>query len=292
LVRDSVKQLQRGILRGRTMGFQIGWFSTGRDEAAVELLRVVMENISTNLIRGQVGYVFCNRSEGESAESDRFIRFVREQKIPQILFSSRNYEPSLWQRDKEAWRTLYHQEVTRRIQDHPVGIIVLAGYMLIVSAALCEAFPMINLHPAAPGGPKGTWQEVIWSLIQRRSVETGVMMHLVTRNLDEGPPIAYVTFPIQGPGFDALWKDFEIKLKTRSFEEVVKGEGEDNPLFKEIRKQGMKRELPLIVMTLKSLAEGEVRIDGRGVLDDQGKKIEGKCLNEEVEEYLRRPSFP
>jgi phosphoribosylglycinamide formyltransferase-1 len=46
---------------------------------------------------------------------------------------------------------------------------------------------MINLHPAAPGGPTGTWQEVIWQLIEGRAVETGVMMHLVTPELDRGP---------------------------------------------------------------------------------------------------------
>ncbi|GAH59253.1 unnamed protein product, partial [marine sediment metagenome] len=43
-----------------------------------------------------------------------------------------------------------------------------------------QRYNMVNLHPAAPGGPTGTWQEVIWQLIENKAEETGVMMHLVT----------------------------------------------------------------------------------------------------------------
>jgi folate-dependent phosphoribosylglycinamide formyltransferase PurN len=50
---------------------------------------------------------------------------------------------------------------------------VLAGYMLIVGAEMCQRYDMINLHPAIPGGPKGTWREVIWKLIETGASETG-----------------------------------------------------------------------------------------------------------------------
>ena len=66
---------------------------------------------------------------------------------------------------------------------------------------------MINLHPAAPGGPAGTWQEVIWQLIGNEAEETGVMMHMVTPKLDKGPPVAYCTFQIRGEPFDRYWFD-------------------------------------------------------------------------------------
>jgi phosphoribosylglycinamide formyltransferase-1 len=187
----------------------------------------------------------------------------------------------------EAWRSLYHQEIAKRLQAFPVDTIVLAGYMLIVSPSLCESYSIINLHPAPPKGPKGTWQEVIWQLIAKREAKTGVMMHLVTKDLDEGPPITFVTFPITGGSFDPLWADLEGKSKRQSFQQTMKEEGENNPLLKEIRKQGVRRELPLIVMTLKALAEGRVRIEHGKVLDGKGKEIGGACLNDEVEEYLK-----
>ena len=49
-----------------------------------------------------------------------------------------------------------------------LGVLVMAGYMLIVSPAMCRRFAILNLHPALPGGPTGTWQEVIWRLLDER----------------------------------------------------------------------------------------------------------------------------
>jgi phosphoribosylglycinamide formyltransferase-1 len=268
------------------MAFQIGWFSTGRDEAARDLLQIVVDHISKGSIPAEIGYVFCNRERGESLESDLFIRLVEEMKIPLILLSSRDYLPSLRREDMEGWRASYHEEIAKRIQEFPVNIIVLAGYMLIVSPAFCKVFSIINLHPAEPNGPKGTWQEVIWELIDRKATQTGVMMHLVTKDLDEGPPVTYVTFTIRGPRFDRHWEDFKLKLKNRPFRQFIKEQGEDNSLFKEIRKEGVRRELPLIVMTLKALAEKRVRVEKGKILDEKGNVVEGICLNKEVEEYL------
>ena len=272
------------------MVLRIGWFSTGRDEAARELLQIVVEHISKGMIPAEIGYVFCNRDRGEALESDRFIQFAESLKIPLLVLSSRDFLPALRKKDKEAWRTLYHREIAARLQGFPADIIVLAGYMLIVSPSFCESFSVINLHPAAPKGPKGTWQEVIWTLIQKRATETGVMMHLVTKDLDEGPPITFVTFPIRGGDFDRLWDDLNKKLKRHSFPQLMQEEGEDNLLFKEIRRQGVRRELPLIVMTLKALSEHRVAIRDGKVLDDKGKEIEGICLNNEVEKYLSNSS--
>jgi len=62
--------------------------------------------------------------------------------------------------------------------------------MLIVSEELCQKYDMINLHPAPPGGPTGSWQEVIWTLIQNKADTAGAMIHLVTPELDRGPALA------------------------------------------------------------------------------------------------------
>jgi len=43
------------------MAFRIGWFSTGRDEAARDLLEVVASHIEKGTIPGKVSLVFSNR---------------------------------------------------------------------------------------------------------------------------------------------------------------------------------------------------------------------------------------
>ena len=50
-----------------------------------------------------------------------------------------------------------------------LGLLVMAGYMLIVSPAMCRRYALLNLHPALPGGPTGTWQQVIWQTARGRS---------------------------------------------------------------------------------------------------------------------------
>ncbi|NIN00786.1 MAG: phosphoglycerate transporter, partial [candidate division Zixibacteria bacterium] len=79
-----------------------------------------------------------------------------------------------------SWRLDYDREVMARLQEFRPDLCVLAGYMLIVGPEMCQKYDMLNLHPAAPGGPAGTWQEVIWKLIETGAESTGAMMHLVT----------------------------------------------------------------------------------------------------------------
>ena len=43
----------------------IGWFSTGRDKAARQLLQTVQDSIRTGDINGKISFVFSNREPGE-----------------------------------------------------------------------------------------------------------------------------------------------------------------------------------------------------------------------------------
>jgi len=272
--------------------YKIGWFSSGRDEAARSLLKVVYDNIRKGKLPNLgISFIFSDRVEGENKESDSFLSLVEELGIHLVSFSSRGFKPEMRKKGLKAkdagdveliedWRNLYHKEVAKRIDEFGVDFITLAGYMLIIGKDLCQKYPMINLHPARPGGPKGTWQEVIWELIRQRAKATGVMMHLVTPELDAGPPLTYVTFSIRGGKFNPLWENIEKKLGRKTLEEIKKEEKEKEPLFKEIRKEGVRRELPLIVHTLKTISEEKIRIKEvmRGA-----RAINAYCLNKEIE---------
>ena len=142
---------------------------------------------------------------------------------------------------------------------------------------------MINLHPAAPGGPTGTWQEVVWQLIDNKAQETGVMMHLVTPKLDKGPPVTYCTVPIRGKPFDRYWDEIERHLLS----EIKKREGENNPLFKLIRQHGLVREFPLIISTLKAFSQGRVKIMAGKVVDAERKPIKGYNMTNEIDEVVK-----
>jgi phosphoribosylglycinamide formyltransferase 1 len=218
-----------------------------------------------------------------------FLKLVEDEHIPLICFSYQKYRvgevnPGTGQEETlPLWRLDYDREVMKRLQGFHPDLCVLAGYMLIVGKEMCQRYNMINLHPAAPGGPKGTWQEVIWQLIDSKAQETGVMMHLVTPELDMGPPITYCTFPIRGKPFDRYWGEIE-KYPL----EEIKKQGEGNPLFKLIRKYGLAREFPLIISTLKAFSQGKVKIMAGKVVDSKGKPINGYNLTDEINELVKR----
>ncbi|MCU4138022.1 MAG: Folate-dependent phosphoribosylglycinamide formyltransferase PurN [Thermodesulfobacteria bacterium] len=194
-----------------------------------------------------------------------------------ISFSALKFKPELRQKDRNSWRKLYHDEVLKRL-DEEIDFGVLAGYMWIVSTKFCNTLKLINLHPALPGGPKGSWQQVVWQLISARSTETGAMMHLVTPDLDEGPPITFFRFSLRTPEFLPLWEETEKKLLKYHLSGLQKLEGEKNKLFQKIREEEVKRELPLIVYTLKYLGEEKIILGSENLPLD---------LTEEIENYLK-----
>lgn len=257
---------------------KIGWFSTGRDEEARRLLIEVLREIDSGNINIDIAFVFCNREERESRESDRFIRLVRERGFKLITFSSSKFLPEMWKKDRLMWRELYHETVWKLISSYDVAFSMLAGYMLVVGSSLIERSTMLNLHPAVPGGPKGAWQDVMWSLIKSNSEVAGAQIHVVTHVLDEGPPVTYCKFSIKTPEYEPLW---EKRGKEIDFKE-------SNPLFEKIREEEFKREIPLILLTLKLLGERYITIRDGEVCSREGRPLKGGLdISELVEEYLK-----
>jgi len=305
----------------------IGWFSTGRDEAARQLLQAVQESIQAGEIEGRINFVFSNREPGEARESDLFFDLVHRHNIPLVCSSHRKFR-ARWLRsarndkigarndrmkghkekieapndsvgahndkvpgrndkmrghgdrtgignqialdeDSENWRLKYDREVSKGIESFAPDICVLAGYMLIIGEELCRKYNMINLHPAPPGGPTGTWQEVMWTLIESKAEKAGAMMHLVTPELDRGPAVSYCVFPLKGKPFDSYWE-----------------KDDKEALFRLIRQHELARELPLIISTLRALSRGMVRIKDAKVVDAQGDSIGGCDLSGRIDQAL------
>ena len=269
--------------------YQFGWFSTGRDEAARDLLAAVQSSIKSGEIKAKIAFAFSSREPGESRESDLFFRMVEDYHIPLVCFSYERFKVRKGinlvsqTRTLPNWRLDYDREVMARLQGFHPDLCVLAGYMLIVGEEMCQRYNMINLHPAAPGGPAGTWQEVIWQLIDSGTEETGVMMHLVITELDKGPPVTYCTFPIRGELFDRYWRELK-KLPSNS----SKRHDEKNTLFRLIRQHGLAREFPLITSTLKAFSQGKIKITKEKTLvDAEGNPINEYNMTDEINELVK-----
>jgi phosphoribosylglycinamide formyltransferase 1 len=267
----------------------IGWFSTGRGPGSQGLLRFVQDRILAGKLDARIQFVFSNRAPGEAEGSDRFFELVRGYGLPRYTLSSTEFRRSRggpFSRHREE----YDSRVMELLRDCRPDICVLAGYMLIAGGALCRRYPLLNLHPALPDGPIGTWQEVIWQLIQQRAPQTGAMMHLATEEVDRGPRVSYCTAPITGGEFDAHWRELE-RLGGPSVEELKATQGEEFPLFQLIRQAEYRREPYLLLETLQAVAQGRVLIQDGLVRDAAGRPLSdaapgGLCLDQEIDRSM------
>jgi phosphoribosylglycinamide formyltransferase-1 len=284
------------------MSLTIGWFSTGRDPAARNLLETVYADLVSNKIPAEILWIFCHRQTGdgplneEYRQQELFFELAASLNIPVATFSHVQFMPELRKRGMaesssaaEAsptlleWRNLYGRELVKIIDLlPPVDIIVMAGYMLIIGAPELERLVLVNIHPALPWGPKGTWQEVIHQLITEDAEEQGIMIHVVTEDLDRGPAMSYCRFPIRGEGWDHLWDQWKKDINPDSTLE----DRERHPLFKKIRSEGEIRELPLLKGAIRELAFGNIRIQDRKVWTGGTLQSKGVDLTEAIEKIL------
>ncbi len=265
---------------------RIGWFSTGRGEGSRGLLRFVQERIMSGKLDAQIEFVFSNRAPGEAEGSDEYFQLVNGYDLPLHTLSSSQFRRtrggSLANHRDEFDRLVMHQ-----LRDYQVDVCVLAGYMLIVGGTMCRQYSLLNLHPALPDGPIGTWQEVIWELIEKGASHTGAMTHLATEDVDRGPVVSYCTASLTGSKFGDHWDELErLDLGL-----VKSSQGEAFPLFQLIRQAEYRQEPYLLLETLRALADGLLAIRGLDVLDSTGQPLvrsapSGLCLDTAIERAM------
>ena len=87
-------------------------------------------------------------------------------------------------------------EIIKLFEVYDVDLIVMAGWMRIVSDKFCKAFEgrLINLHPSLL--PKYKGLNAVEQALKSGDDETGCSVHFVTEHLDSGAVIKQQTVPI------------------------------------------------------------------------------------------------
>lgn len=240
---------------------KIGWFTSAGGEGSLGLFESTLNAINTRNINGSISFVFINKDYGENKNSDKFMDIVKHNKIPLITFSSKKFKES----NEKNWselRSNFDHKIINLLDDYTVDIAVQAGYMLI-APLLCKHFTTINIHPALPGETIGTWKKAIWDVIEKKSYETGAMVHVSTQKVDEGPVISFGRYSLSDENFRKEWKIIE----RMSIKEIKDKYGEDLRLFNLIRQKGLIFERKLLSETLARISNNQISLKNNNPVD-------------------------
>lgn len=143
-------------------------------------LQSIIDNIEAGSLSAKVCVVIAN-------EPDAFgMTRASNHGIPAVLINHRDYEN----------RGAFDAKLVEVLKDYDVDLVVLAGFMRIITRTLLDAFPnrIINIHPALLPSFPGThvWQDQIDYGVKF----AGCTVHFVDEGMDSGPIIIQAVVPV------------------------------------------------------------------------------------------------
>lgn len=164
-------------------------------------LQAIIDAVAAGRLAAQIVVVASNRRDAYG--------LVRAEQagIPALYFPFKPYK------DAGRPREAYDADLATQVAAYAPDLVVLAGWMHVLSPAFLDHFPgrVLNLHPALPGQFAGTHAiQRAYEAFQRGEIDhTGVMVHWVVPEVDAGPVLASELVPID-PG-DSL-DDLEARI--------------------------------------------------------------------------------
>ena len=212
----------------RTAPLRVAVLASGRGSN----LQAIIDGIEANLVQATIVAVVSNKKDAVALER------ARKHGLKDLFVDPK---PFAGQPDS---REAYDRALLAILQQHDVELVLLAGYMKIVTAVLVNAYAnrMMNIHPSLLPSFPGLD-------VQKKAIEwgcklAGCTMHFVTEGVDEGPIILQAAVPI-------LDDDSPETLAARI----------------------LVQEHKLYPRAVQLFAEGRLHVDGRRVLIEQGKPV-------------------
>jgi phosphoribosylglycinamide formyltransferase-1 len=150
-----------------------------------------MDAIEAGTLTATIALVLSNKSDAQALER------ARARDIPAVYVDAKPFlTSSPDSKDKQAAREAYDRAVLDVLKRHDVGLVILAGYMRIVTPVLIRAYPqrIMNIHPSLLPSFPGLE-------VQQKALDWGVKIagctvHFVTEGVDEGPIILQAAVPV------------------------------------------------------------------------------------------------
>lgn len=196
-------------------------------------LQAIIDNIEAGRLEAQIKIVISNVPGALALER------ARKHGLPAMVINHKDY------RSRED----FDQKLVEVLKEHKVELVILAGFMRLITPVLLRAFPMrvMNIHPALLPAFPGThvWQTEIDYGVKF----AGCTVHFVDEGTDTGPIIIQAVVPV----YD---EDTAETLNARI----------------------LKQEHKIYSRAIQLFAEGRLEIKGRRVLTRGSPRVEDTFL--------------
>jgi phosphoribosylglycinamide formyltransferase 1 len=147
-------------------------------------LQAIIDAIEAGQVQAQIVAVISNKKDAMALDR------ARKHGLPELFVDPK---PFSGQPDS---REAYDRVLLEVLQQQHVELVLLAGYMKIVTAVLVNAFAnrMMNIHPSLL--PSFPGLEVQKKAIDWGCKLAGCTVHFVTEGVDEGPIIVQAAVPV------------------------------------------------------------------------------------------------
>ncbi|TNJ64519.1 phosphoribosylglycinamide formyltransferase [Paenibacillus hemerocallicola] len=150
--------------------FRIAVFASGSGSN----FQAIVDAVQAGKLDVEVGLLVCDRPGAKVAER------AAAAGVETFAFRPKEYA------SKEA----YESEIVKRMQEQRIDLVVLAGYMRIISDTLLQPYEgrIVNIHPSLL--PSFPGLDAIGQALAHGVKVTGVTVHFVDGGMDTGPIIA------------------------------------------------------------------------------------------------------
>jgi formyltetrahydrofolate-dependent phosphoribosylglycinamide formyltransferase len=170
-------------------------------------LRAIFDAIGSGELNAEVSVVLSN------------------QKNAYILERAENHSvPAMFISHKEKSREEFDYEMTSILKNHNVDLLLLIGFMRILSAEFCREWQdrLLNVHPSLlPKYAGGMDTNVHEEVIKNGDTETGCTIHFVTDEVDGGPILIQKKCNVDAGDTVETLKTKVQELEGRAFIEAI-----------------------------------------------------------------------
>ena len=188
-------------------------------------LQALINNVENGYINGQISIVISNKENAYGLER------ARMHNIPAVFINQRNYDSF----------EKFNDEIMEELEKHQVDVVVLAGYLKILSHKFIEKYKnkIINIHPSLIPSfcGKGFYGLKVHEAAISYGVKvSGATVHFVDEGADTGPIILQETVNV----------DFNDSAES-------------------LQQKILKIEHKLLPLAVKLLCENKIEVTGRKV---------------------------